>query len=261
MKNTNDLNEKKRKRYKGIVYLATNIVNDKKYVGITTREFTKRINEHKYDSLHREKGNKTYFHKAIYKYGFDNFKFEIIKEIEGENQDLLSEELCELERYYINYYSTFNKNKGYNLTLGGDGIYGFTLSQEQKDIVSKTHKGKHLSEEHKKIISNFMKSDKNPRKGVPMSEETKKKISNSHIGLLKGSKNPMYGKKREDVSKRNVESGYTILQIDPNTNNVIKVWNSLREVSRETGWNRSCISDCCNNKTKISHGYVWKYAN
>ena len=43
MKNTNDSNEKKRKRYKWIVYLATNIVNDKKYVGITTREFAKRI--------------------------------------------------------------------------------------------------------------------------------------------------------------------------------------------------------------------------
>ena len=65
MKNTNGSNEKKRKRYKGIVYLATNIVNDKKYIGITTRDFAKRINEHKYDSLHREKGNKTYFHKAI----------------------------------------------------------------------------------------------------------------------------------------------------------------------------------------------------
>lgn len=63
MKNTNDLNEKKRKRYKGIVYLATNIENDKKYVGITTREFAKRINEHKYDSLHRKKATKHIFIK------------------------------------------------------------------------------------------------------------------------------------------------------------------------------------------------------
>lgn len=259
MKNINDSNEKKRKKYKGIVYLSTNIVNNKKYVGITTRGFSKRINEHKYDSLHRENSTKSYFHKAINKYGFENFMFEIIKEIENDNQDNLYNELGLLEKYYINYYSTFDKNKGYNLTLGGEGVSGFVMSQKQKDIISKTHKGKKLSDEHRKIISEFMSSDENPRKGIPMKEETKRKISESHKGLLKGEKNPMYGKKREDLSKRNTESGYTILQIDPETNKVIKTWKSLREITRETGWNRSCILDCCNNKCKLSHGFKWEY--
>lgn len=45
---------------------------------------------------------------------------------------------------------------------------------------------------------------------------------------------------------------------------VIKAWNSLREITRETGYTRSCIADCCiadccNHKSKISYGYLWEY--
>ena len=40
MKNTNDSNEKERKRYKVIVYLATNIVNNKNFM-----DWKEKINE------------------------------------------------------------------------------------------------------------------------------------------------------------------------------------------------------------------------
>ena len=262
MKSINDLSEmKKPTQNSGIVYLATNLVNNKKYVGITTREFSKRINEHKYDSLNRKCGHKTYFHKAICKYKYDNFSFEVIEEVFENNNTNLCNKLNELEKYYIAKFMTYNKAIGYNLTLGGDGVFGYVMPDKQKEIVSKTHKGKKLSNEHKKIISDFMSSDKNPRKGNPMPDEIKEKISKSHIGLLSGDKNPMWGKKRPDLSERNIKSGYNILQIDTTTREIIKIWNSLREISRETGWNRVCISDCCNKKTKTSHGYIWEYTN
>lgn len=261
MKNTNDLSEMKNaKSNKGVVYMVTNSVNGKRYIGITTRKFSKRINEHKYDSLSRKHSNKSYFHKAICKYGFNKFIFEVIEEIFDNNYENLCNKLNDLEKYYIKYYNTYDKRFGYNLTLGGDGVRGFVMSDEQKKIVSKTHKGKKLSDEHKKKISDFMNSNKNPRRGKSMPNEVREKISKSHIGLMVGDKNPMYGKKRPDLSERNLNSGYKILQIDTKAKNVIKVWNSLREISRETGWNRSCISDCCNKKSKTSHGYIWEYA-
>ena len=53
-----------------------------------------------------------------------------------------------------------------------------------------------------------MSGNDNPRKGKHLSNETRKKISNSHKGLLSGEKNPMYGKKRPDLSRRNLENGY-----------------------------------------------------
>lgn len=41
--------------------------------------------------------------------------------------------------------------------------------------------------------------------------------------------------------------------------NVIEVFNSCSEAARQTGVNKTCISDCCRKPTWTSHGYHWKY--
>lgn len=248
-----------KKQSEGTVYVAKNNKNGKLYIGITTRPLKDRISEHKYDSFNRSSTNKSYFHNAISMYGFDSFSFQVVETVHADNLSDLTERLYALERYYIEKYQTNDRNKGYNLTVGGEGISGYRLSPEHKAIVSKTHKGKHLSQEHKRRISEFMRSDRKPRLGKHLSNETKKKISDSHIGLLLGEKNPMYGKKRPDTSRRNIENGYKVCQISPETGEIINRWDSLRAASKETGYSRSCISDCCNHKTKLSHGYVWEY--
>lgn len=247
------------KQNEGIVYLAKNNINGKMYVGITTRPLKNRISEHKYDSINRKSNHKSHFHNAINMYGFENFTFTIIEFVHTDNLYDLVKCLHSLERYYIKKYQTNNKNIGYNLTIGGEGTSGYKLSTEHKALISKIHKGKCLSEEHKKRISEFMSGNDNPRKGKHLSNETRKKISNSHKGLLSGEKNPRYGKKRPDLSRRNLENGYVVCQINPVTMQVIHTWDSLRAASRGTGYSRSCISDCCNHKTKLSHGYIWEY--
>lgn len=40
---------------------------------------------------------------------------------------------------------------------------------------------------------------------------------------------------------------------------LIKVWPSLREVERDTGFDHGCVGACCNGKVKKSYGYIWKY--
>lgn len=40
---------------------------------------------------------------------------------------------------------------------------------------------------------------------------------------------------------------------------IIHKWNSVREVERELGFNRSNIIKCCKGKLKLAYGYVWKY--
>ena len=62
--------------------------------------------------------------------------------------------------------------------------------------------------------------------------------------------------KASDLSRRNLENGYVVCQINPVTMQVIHTWDSLRAASRGTGYSRSCISDCCNHKTKIKS---WLY--
>lgn len=58
-----------------IIYLITNKINDKRYVGLTTQTMEERWKQHKYDALH---GNNYPIHKAMRKYGIENFRIEII---------------------------------------------------------------------------------------------------------------------------------------------------------------------------------------
>lgn len=90
----------------GTIYLITNKINGKQYVGQTARDMWTRFEEHCKPS------NTTYLGKAIQKYGYLNFTLEEIERVPLEKLD-------EREIYWIQYYNTY-KN-GYNQTLGGDG--------------------------------------------------------------------------------------------------------------------------------------------
>lgn len=95
----------------GYIYLITNLINNKKYVGKTTQDIEKRWKKHINDSK-REKCEIRPLYRAIRKYGKDNFK---IEELEKCNTEVLSDR----EQYWINKLNTYID--GYNATLGGDG--------------------------------------------------------------------------------------------------------------------------------------------
>ena len=42
-------------------------------------------------------------------------------------------------------------------------------------------------------------------------------------------------------------------------NKLIKIWNALIDIEKELGYNATSIWHCCNNKTKKSYGFIWKY--
>lgn len=95
----------------GIIYLITNNINNKMYVGQTARDLVTRWNEHKSRS---NPSDGTYLHNAIAKYGEENFSIKVIEEV----QDAL---LSESEQFYIKQYNSLYPN-GYNLTIGGEGV-------------------------------------------------------------------------------------------------------------------------------------------
>ncbi len=101
------------------LYLATNVVNGKQYVGLS-KEFHKRLISHKCAKT------KSAFHAAIKEYGFDKFVFSHI----AYAFDLQA--ACDLERMLIQQHNTLSPN-GYNLTIGGQvGPVGLKHSAETK---------------------------------------------------------------------------------------------------------------------------------
>lgn len=68
----------------GIIYKATNLVNNKCYIGKTIQSLRIRKNKHKSDALSNKYN--MYFHKSIVKHGFNNFKWEVLTKIDDENK-------------------------------------------------------------------------------------------------------------------------------------------------------------------------------
>ena len=149
-----------------IIYKATNKINGKVYIGQTSHSLEWRINKHRQDSQRQD----SYFYRAIRKYGFDNFDWEIIDDTATNH-----EELNELEKFYIKQYDSFdNKEKGYNSTSGGDYSYEITKKERQRRSLRAqgqnnpmygkpgTWKGKKFSKEHRKHLSEALKGRKAP---------------------------------------------------------------------------------------------------
>lgn len=95
------------------VYLISNLVNGKQYIGITKNTARRRFLGHL--RLARS-GYENPLHSAIRKYGEEYFYLEVLYNVE--DRELL--QLLEVE--CIALYDTIAP-KGYNLTLGGDGFF------------------------------------------------------------------------------------------------------------------------------------------
>jgi group I intron endonuclease len=96
----------------GIIYKSTNTITGESYIGSTTKSLRERKNQHLRSALIDET---RLFSSSIYKYGKENFEWNVLCECDSE------EELEQKEKEFIFFYNTCGKN-GYNMTQGGRGI-------------------------------------------------------------------------------------------------------------------------------------------
>lgn len=241
----------------GYIYKTTNLINGKIYIGHRKKSY--------FDIKY--KGSGKYLWNAIHKYGWDNFKTEILVECNSD-EELDSEEI----RLIAEYDST-NLTIGYNLTKGGGGQLGYspteetreklrksstgnkyfaghTHSQEWKDNMSKKLAGQKFSEETRKKMSNSAKGRSmykarmasiEARKGKPLPESAKLKISIANKGK----------KRSEETRKRISESrkGRTF-HLSESARHKISLSNSRREISDHM---RESIS-----KSKSKYVYIYE---
>jgi group I intron endonuclease len=97
----------------GHVYLITNKVNLKQYVGCTLWSVQRRWKRH---LTMAKTGSQQLIHKAIRKYGGDGFFVETLEYVSGTKSDLLV-----AEKRHVQLRNSLVPN-GYNLTPGGSGV-------------------------------------------------------------------------------------------------------------------------------------------
>jgi len=194
--------------------------SEKIYIGVTKQSLKKRWGKN-------GEGYKTqtYFYRAIKKYGWENFRHEILY------TDLTKDEACEMEIKLIALYESDNKEKGYNCYPGGEiGPAGRSLSKETREKMSKARKGKKFSDEHKQ------------------------KIADSRKGVYVSTNAPWYGKKHTEDYKRKMSK--PIICIETGI-----FYYGTRDAEKQTGIAHTGISQACkiNGKQKTAGGYHWCY--
>lgn len=101
------------------VYVITNNINNKQYVGKTNFSLQKRFQEHIRDSKQQNKEHRPLYN-AFNKYGIENFSIDVLEECSW--KDAANREI-----YWIGKLDTYEN--GYNATLGGDSrtLYNYEI--------------------------------------------------------------------------------------------------------------------------------------
>lgn len=169
-----------------LIYQIKNNINNKIYVGQTTRHLKQRFAEHK-----RSKSDCKHLKRAMDKYGVDNFYIEIITVCHTQECANI------LEDYFIKHFNSIEN--GYNIREGGSrGKFtaetrkrmslarkGIVFSPEHKRKLSEAGKGKTFqhTDEAKRKISLSQIGRTSPNKGKTLSEEQRGKISKAKSGI------------------------------------------------------------------------------
>jgi group I intron endonuclease len=119
------------------VYLITNLINGKQYVGKTDL-----TSEHRWKQHLNYSGNDRHLTHALRKYGKESFRFEEIK------SDLTAADAAAIEIKIIEALGTFEN--GYNKTRGGEGSSGYKLNQDQLKRMSESQRKRWSDPEERK---------------------------------------------------------------------------------------------------------------
>ena len=162
---------------------------------------------------------------------------------------------CQLELHWLSYFvKHITKIDGYDyiqfingeLELDKDIKSNGKINEYSIENCMFVSKSENSKQAHKTRNYDYLHDrvgENNPNWGKTLTEETKKKMSESHKGKRVGENNPRARK----VAQYSIDG------------KLLKIWICIADVKRELGINRSNISECCNGKRKTAGGYIWKY--
>lgn len=259
----------------GYVYKITNKITNKCYIGVTVQHnyngrWRKHINCLKY------KEGCPLLKKSMEKHGVENFKFEILI-------ICFDEDVVKFEKEYIKRFNSQTPN-GYNILSGGqigDGHVGFKHRPESiekmKASVRKfkeanpnhyeTYRERHQASMKTINISECVKKSEKfqkamaerrakKAKGSTLSDETKKKISESLKKYYTNNDHPAISNKTIEAIKKALSkpiAQYTKEGV------LVKEYPGISEAGRTSGVKQSNIKQMLYGHTKTAGGFVWKF--
>ena len=239
-----------------IVYMHVSLSN-KRYIGITCQTVSKRWQN---GNGYR---NNIHFTRAINKYGWDNFQHIIIA------KGLTEDEAKWLEKELIREWDSANPNKGYNITLGGEGANGLVHTEEFKEKRSEKYSGEGNPFYGKQHTEETKEKLREINTGKTHSEETKRKISKNHRDVS-GENNPnyglheehpFYGKQHSEETKEKLSKariGKYCKGENPNAKKIIcletmEIFNSIMEASEFVNGCSDSLSICIKKEKKYKN--------
>lgn len=207
-----------------IVYMHTNMINNKKYIGITCRSLDERSGG---SGCNYKDSSK--FYKDIQAYGWSSFSHDVL--LSGLNL----EEAKLKEKEMIALYNTTNPEIGYNIHQGGE-------MPPTMNGVDNPFYG-----DHRFAGSNH------PMYGRKHTEEARKKMSKNHWDV-KGEKNPFYNDHRFIGKNNPIAKAVMCLETGI-------IYDTVTDAERQTGVARQTIAKQIRGKLHHAGGFHWQYAD
>lgn len=201
------------------IYKITNLIDNKVYIGLTTRTVEARWKEHcRHGSQQID--------DAIQLYGIENFQIETLEECDESILD-------DREKYWIDYYDSF-KN-GYNNTYGGRGN-NFIMTDKSDIVLQLWEDGLTIN----RIVEKTSLNVETVRSYLNKNGITKEQIRERANYYIKLSKSR------------------PVLQYDLD-GNFIKEWSTAVEAANALNLNSKYITSTCRGHQKTYNGMKWKY--
>jgi len=203
-------------RGKSGVYLWTNKINGKRYVGSSVN-MARRFRDYYNNSFLTQIKNKMTINKALLKYGYSSFKLEILEYCDSDN-------VISREQYYLDLLKP-----EYNILKMAGSCYGHRHTEE---TLAK-FRARKLSEETKGKISEA-------RVGCKLSEETRTKMS----AAKQGSKHSEETRSKliafQSTRLKQPKAGFQVKVIDTQVGET-SIYDSIRSTAKELATNHTTI--------------------
>lgn len=169
------------------IYTITNTVNNKIYVGSTTRLFSQRWGDHRV-GLRAKKHANIHLQRAWNKYGEDVFKFKIIELVD------VPTNILKREQFWIDKLNVYKI--GYNRTAIAGNSYGIKRTKKQKQVQKELANWKYAvkawtGQKHTDEAKAKIKAKRAKQVLLPWTDEMKKSISEKQKIIKLGNRNRM----------------------------------------------------------------------